>query len=307
MTNSTRRVLRIRQVCARVGLSVATIYKLIGEGKFPKQVKLGERASGWLEADIDAWIERLANMQPSESNSAPAGDARFEKLLKKPVDERMMPALAKRRMSSVALPVPYVEACKQVSLCETVEAAKKFADQMDGIAHYAKLANDSRLLDYALRLRVRSQVRFGELVNAIPVPKGGSPKQDPNSLKSIAQRTGMSEGKISMTKRAARVPADIRDRRIEQDPIPAIETLAKMAPPSMPEKRRRAGELSHNYKEIFGNNTDLQRFLSFTRRYSPDEWAQKMSAEDAGHARRFLTEIFEWADRFAQRLPARPK
>ena len=48
---------RLPDAKARTGLSRSTIYKLEAEGKFPKRIKLGERAVGWRTSDIDAWIE----------------------------------------------------------------------------------------------------------------------------------------------------------------------------------------------------------------------------------------------------------
>lgn len=54
------RIIRIPEVLERVGLSRTTIYQKIKEGSFPKQLKLG-RTSGWLESEIDAWIQNLAD------------------------------------------------------------------------------------------------------------------------------------------------------------------------------------------------------------------------------------------------------
>ena len=50
-------VLRLPTVMARTGLSRSTIYDHISKSTFPKQIKLGPRVSGWLEADIDKWLE----------------------------------------------------------------------------------------------------------------------------------------------------------------------------------------------------------------------------------------------------------
>ena len=50
------RILRLRQVIARTGLSRSTIYHHISEGRFPKQVTLGPQSVGWVEGDVDAWI-----------------------------------------------------------------------------------------------------------------------------------------------------------------------------------------------------------------------------------------------------------
>ena len=62
------RILRLPDVKARVGLSRSSIYKLINEEKFPKPVSLGKRSVGWVEQDIDEWIETLINPPQIESN-----------------------------------------------------------------------------------------------------------------------------------------------------------------------------------------------------------------------------------------------
>ena len=51
-------ILRLPQVKQITGLSRSTIYLLISKGTFPKQIKLSERAVGWLENDINKWIEK---------------------------------------------------------------------------------------------------------------------------------------------------------------------------------------------------------------------------------------------------------
>ena len=50
-------ILRRRDVEARTGLSRSTIYAYIANGTFPKQVKLGPRAAGWYQSEIDEWIK----------------------------------------------------------------------------------------------------------------------------------------------------------------------------------------------------------------------------------------------------------
>jgi len=49
-------ILRLPGVKSRTGLSRSTIYLKISDGKFPLPISLGERAVGWLESDIDAWL-----------------------------------------------------------------------------------------------------------------------------------------------------------------------------------------------------------------------------------------------------------
>lgn len=57
--------LRLRDVIRRIGLSRTTIYRLIGDGRFPAPVKLSERASAWRLGEVQAWAaQRIASRQP---------------------------------------------------------------------------------------------------------------------------------------------------------------------------------------------------------------------------------------------------
>lgn len=38
------------------GLSRSTLYAMIADGRFPAPVKLGARAVGWREADLNEWL-----------------------------------------------------------------------------------------------------------------------------------------------------------------------------------------------------------------------------------------------------------
>jgi prophage regulatory protein len=50
-------LLRIDTVCAITGLSVPTIYRLMGRNKFPRPVKITNTARAWKLSEITAWVE----------------------------------------------------------------------------------------------------------------------------------------------------------------------------------------------------------------------------------------------------------
>jgi prophage regulatory protein len=54
----THTILRLPAVKTSTGLSRSTIYLRIAEGGFPKPVSLGGRAVGWLEAEVQEWLQR---------------------------------------------------------------------------------------------------------------------------------------------------------------------------------------------------------------------------------------------------------
>jgi prophage regulatory protein len=51
-------ILRLPAVKARTGLSRSTIYLRISEGSFPRPVSLGGRAVGWVETEVNDWLNR---------------------------------------------------------------------------------------------------------------------------------------------------------------------------------------------------------------------------------------------------------
>jgi prophage regulatory protein len=54
-------VLRLPAVEAKTGIKKTKIYRLMREGKFAPSINLaGGRAVGWLEHELDAWIEKQA-------------------------------------------------------------------------------------------------------------------------------------------------------------------------------------------------------------------------------------------------------
>lgn len=56
-SHTKHRFIRISEVKSTTGLSRSHIYDLISKGSFPRQYKLGERASGWLESEVSDWME----------------------------------------------------------------------------------------------------------------------------------------------------------------------------------------------------------------------------------------------------------
>jgi prophage regulatory protein len=47
------RIIRLRTVLDRTGLSRSTLYRKIAEGTFPAQLRISIHGAGWRESDID--------------------------------------------------------------------------------------------------------------------------------------------------------------------------------------------------------------------------------------------------------------
>lgn len=56
MTNPTDKIIRLRTVLDRTGLSRSTLYRMIAAGTFPSQVRISVHGAGWRESAINRWI-----------------------------------------------------------------------------------------------------------------------------------------------------------------------------------------------------------------------------------------------------------
>jgi prophage regulatory protein len=53
-------LLRVSEVCSRIGVSRATVYKFVASGRMKPPVKIGVRASGFPESEVNDFIaERI--------------------------------------------------------------------------------------------------------------------------------------------------------------------------------------------------------------------------------------------------------
>ena len=59
-------ILRLPEVVKSTGLARSTIYKKMSANEFPKPISLGVKSVGWLESDIQKWIEDRISQLHSE-------------------------------------------------------------------------------------------------------------------------------------------------------------------------------------------------------------------------------------------------
>lgn len=61
------KILRLPEVKACTGLSRSSIYLRISESRFPKPISLGGRAVGWLESEVESWLEEQVVLSRGKS------------------------------------------------------------------------------------------------------------------------------------------------------------------------------------------------------------------------------------------------
>lgn len=70
-------MLRLPQVMRMTGLCRTMVYELEAAGRFPRRVKIGERAVAWVQAEVQAWnAERVARSRGGTSVTDAGASAR---------------------------------------------------------------------------------------------------------------------------------------------------------------------------------------------------------------------------------------
>lgn len=63
------RILRIKQVLDLTGLSRSTLYRMIHESTFPKQMHISRHCVGWRESEVRIWLENPISYSPTDLSS----------------------------------------------------------------------------------------------------------------------------------------------------------------------------------------------------------------------------------------------
>ena len=54
--SNLEKIIRLKTVLARTGLSRSTLYRKINEGTYPRQEQISIDGTGWYESAINRWI-----------------------------------------------------------------------------------------------------------------------------------------------------------------------------------------------------------------------------------------------------------
>ena len=60
----TKQVIRLPEVMNMAGLKRSTLYAFVKAGTFPKPIKLGAHASGWLASEVQNWLDERIELWP---------------------------------------------------------------------------------------------------------------------------------------------------------------------------------------------------------------------------------------------------
>lgn len=123
------KILRRQEVSERVGLKTTALYEMINRGEFPRPMKLSERAVGWLESDIDEWIQSrikhrdLTALEESDQNLWTTVNAALDSSQRKQANQLLFELHSIRRAFAA-----YTNASSGIE-CQLAQRLKKLTDK----------------------------------------------------------------------------------------------------------------------------------------------------------------------------------
>lgn len=68
--SNPERIIRLKTVLHRTGLSRSTLYRKIADGTFPAQVRISVHGAGWRESAVNRWVADPARYRADDSERA---------------------------------------------------------------------------------------------------------------------------------------------------------------------------------------------------------------------------------------------
>jgi hypothetical protein len=215
--------------------------------------------------------------------------------------EMKLPAIAE-----TGFPVSYEEARQAIAKCESPFECRTMADQAAAMAVYARMRDDTDLLNRAVRLQAWAARRWGELDKKLhPDKSRENLKQNQSPVRKLvdqqpvrrpAPSDGTSEYQRKVCRQLAAIPETEFSRQVESENPPTVTQLAEQGKVT----RVRDPECS----QPIDTCQAIREFAEFAATNDAAELAQAVTAEQAQMVRDMVRRAGHWLTTFWDNIPA---
>lgn len=226
-----------------------------------------------------------------------------------------LPAIAES-----GLPVSYEAAKQAIAECESPFECRTMADQATAMAVYARMRDDTDLLNRAVRLQAWAARRWGELDKELnPDRRRENLKQNQTShrkehARPIGERPpdGTTEYQRKISHRLAAIPETEFTQQVERDNPPTVRQLASQGTVKRtvvldPEFARPATKTLWSAIDCDETRTaceTIEQFAAFCEGYPPEGMPKAIGAAEADELRRLIATAGRWLERLSDSLNA---
>jgi hypothetical protein len=130
----------------------------------------------------------------------------------------------------------YEEAKRALAACARIDEVKDIQDKSEAMRLYAKISENTELEVYASTIKLRAQVKLGEIIAAMEKFSGKLPTAGTFTKTESLTSAGISKSSANRYERIASIPATVLEsyiaRKTEaQKPVSLSEVIAIAKPP----------------------------------------------------------------------------
>jgi hypothetical protein len=217
--------------------------------------------------------------------------------------ETKLPAIAE-----TGFPVSYEEARQAIAKCESPFECRTMADQAAAMAVYARMRDDTDLLNRAVRLQAWAARRWGELDKELnPDRRQENLKQNQTPDRKAHARPigetvpltdGTTEYQRKISRRLAAIPEPEFSRQVESENPPTVTQLAEQG------KVTRVRDPEYSQPAISDTCDAIRAFAEFAASTDAAELAQSIPPEEAQMVRDMVRRAGHWLTTFWDSIPS---
>jgi hypothetical protein len=210
--------------------------------------------------------------------------------------------------SEMQLPMLYEAARKAIEECARIDECKEWADKSAALRAYALMRDDVALTSYAQRIHLRSVRQIGLLLKQVEPQQGGDRGNAATGGRppiagtrtQAAEDAGLSEYQRKTALRVANVPgSEFEAATGDGAAPPTVTRLAEQG------KQSSVIESSPDSARFKAACVALHLFVSFCDANDASETARAFNSDDdIEMARKCVTTLDQWLDRFVAHLSA---
>lgn len=72
-------ILKTKDVLKKTAIGRTTLHRKVKEGSFPAPIELGPHSVGWVESEVDAWINSRMKSRAANCDGESVGENQFQK------------------------------------------------------------------------------------------------------------------------------------------------------------------------------------------------------------------------------------
>ena len=205
-------------------------------------------------------------------------------------------------IATARLPVVYERAIAAIYELDRIDECRKWANEAEAMASYARQAKDDRFEKMALRIKARATRRCGQLLAKVKPAYGANQNIYPGAgakvvtRSDVAANAGLSKRQKDTALQVAAVPEQAFNDQVESGDPPTVTELAEQGKKVGKRRRADGGDGTIDETDPGHARETLQYFAHFCELHDASTFAIAMKPPETDMIRREIAVVDSWLD-----------